>query len=273
MSTSAQPTGPDGQTLSAPHLVVENLTASYNKRVAIAGVSLGFPRKSVTALIGPSGCGKSTLLRCLNRVHELEHGASVDGRVLLDGRDIYAADVNPVAIRRRIGMVFQQANVFPTMSILDDVTTALRYSKRDMTRAEKVIEAERVLRLAILWDEVKDKLGNPSAALSGGQQQRLCIARALAVDPELVLMDEPTSSLDPIATMQIEDLMRTLTDRYTIVCVSHNLQQAARVSNYTGFMLAEADHVGCLVEFADTNRLFTKPQDRRTEDYITGRFG
>jgi phosphate transport system ATP-binding protein len=273
MSTSAQPTGPDGQALSTPHLVVENLTASYNKRVAIAGVSLGFPRKSVTALIGPSGCGKSTLLRCLNRVHELEHGASVDGRVLLDGRDIYAADVNPVAIRRRIGMVFQQANVFPTMSILDDVTTALRYSKRDMTRAEKVIEAERVLRLAILWDEVKDKLGNPSAALSGGQQQRLCIARALAVDPELVLMDEPTSSLDPIATMQIEDLMRTLTDRYTIVCVSHNLQQAARVSNYTGFMLAEADHVGCLVEFADTNRLFTKPQDRRTEDYITGRFG
>jgi phosphate transport system ATP-binding protein len=273
MSTSAKPTGPDGQALSAPHLVVENLTASYDKRVAIAGVSMGFPRKSVTTLIGPSGCGKSTLLRCLNRVHELEHGASVEGRVLLDGRDIYATDVNPVAVRQRIELVFQQANVFPTMSILDDVTTALRFSKRAMTREEKVVEAERVLRLAILWDEVKDKLDDPSAALSGGQQQRLCIARALAVDPELVLLDEPTSSLDPIATMQIEDPMRNLADCYTIVCVSHNLQQAARVSNYTGFMLAEADHVGRLVEFEETNRLFTKPRDRRTEDYITGRFG
>jgi phosphate transport system ATP-binding protein len=272
MNTSAKLTGPDGQA-SATHLVLENLTASYDKRVAIAGVSMGIPRKSVTTLIGPSGCGKSTLLRCLNRVHELEHGAGVEGRVLLDGRDIYGSDVNPVAIRRRIGMVFQQANVFPTMSILDDVTTALRFSKQAMTREEKVVEAERVLRLAILWDEVKDKLDDPSAALSGGQQQRLCIARALAVDPELVLMDEPTSSLDPIATMQIEDLMRALADHYTIVCVSHNLQQAARVSNYTGFMLAEADHIGRLVEFAETNHLFTKPQDRRTEDYITGRFG
>jgi phosphate transport system ATP-binding protein len=254
-------------------LAMERFSASYAGRLAIEDVSLAFPPRAVTALIGPSGCGKSTLLRCLNRIHESTLGATVRGRVLLDGDDIYADGVNPVAIRRRIGMVFQRANPFPTMSIVDDVTTGLRYAGRAKTAGDRLEEAERVLRLAALWEEVKDKLKHPGLSLSGGQQQRLCIARALAVEPEVILMDEPTSALDPVATAQIEELMTHLANQYTIVCVSHNMQQAARISRFTAFMLAEADQVGRLVEFDETTKIFTRPGQKRTEDYITGRFG
>ncbi|HEV3155996.1 MAG TPA: phosphate ABC transporter ATP-binding protein [Candidatus Baltobacteraceae bacterium] len=253
--------------------MVDDLTASYRKRVAIAGVSLVFPTRSVTALIGPSGCGKSTFLRCLNRIHEATPAATVQGRVLLRGLNIYGPEVDPIVVRRRIGMVFQRATPFPTMPIIDDVTTGLRYAGRAKKSRERLEQAERVLRSAVLWDEVKDKLHQLGTSLSGGQQQRLCIARALAVDPEILLMDEPTSALDPIATAQIEELMTSLAVTYTIVCVSHNMQQAARISDFTAFMLAEEDQVGRLIEFGETGTIFTKPQDRRTEDYITGRFG
>jgi phosphate transport system ATP-binding protein len=254
-------------------LVADKLTAYYGLHPAIADVSLGFFAKSVTAVIGPSGCGKSTLLRCLNRIHETVPGAWVQGRVLLDGGDTYSPDVSAASVRRRIGMVFQRANPFPTMSILDDVTSGLRYAGRAKTNSEKLESAERVLRLAALWDEVKDKLEMPGMSLSGGQQQRLCIARALAIDPDVLLMDEPTSALDPLATAKIEDLIGVLSKDYTIAMVSHNMQQAARVSNYTAFMLAGADRIGRLVEFGETNQMFTRPQERQTEDYITGRFG
>jgi phosphate transport system ATP-binding protein len=254
-------------------IIVDGLSALYGGRLAVSDVTIAFPNRAVTALIGPSGCGKSTLLRCLNRLHEASGMGTVRGRVLLDGKNIYDPDVNALAVRRRVGMVFQNANPFPTMSILDDVTSGLRFAGRSRSRADRLADAERVLRLAGLWDEVKDKLGNPGLALSGGQQQRLCIARALAVDPEILLMDEPTSALDPIATSVIEELMMSLAQRFTIVCVSHNMQQAARISGWTAFMLAEADHVGRLVEFGETTKIFTRPGERRTEDYITGRFG
>ena len=244
-------------------LVADKLTAYYGLHPAIADVSLGFFAKSVTAIIGPSGCGKSTLLRCLNRIHETVPGAWVQGRVLLDGGDTYSPDVSAASVRRRIGMVFQRANPFPTMSILDDVTSGLRYAGRARTHAEKLESAERVLH----------KLEMPGMSLSGGQQQRLCIARALAIDPDVLLMDEPTSALDPLATAKIEDLIGVLSNDYTIAMVSHNMQQAARVSNYTAFMLAGADRIGRLVEFGETNQMFTRPQERQTEDYITGRFG
>jgi phosphate transport system ATP-binding protein len=258
--------------VSAP-LVTDGLTAYYGTHAAIRDVALAFVAKRVTAVIGPSGCGKSTLLRCLNRIHETVPGASVEGRVLLEGNDVYAPDVSAASVRRRIGMVFQRANPFPTMSILDDVTSGLRYAGRARNLFERLANAERVLRLAVLWDEVKDKLHMPGASLSGGQQQRLCIARALAIDPEVLLMDEPTSALDPISTTQIEELMGQLAKQYTIVLVSHNMQQAARVSTYTAFMLAGADGVGRLVEYGETNEMFTRPRERQTEDYITGRFG
>jgi len=256
-----------------PRLVVENLAAFYGSRLAIGGISLAFHNKSVTALIGPSGCGKSTLLRSLNRIHEVIVKARVEGRVTLDGVDIYSPEVAPVAIRRRIGMVFQRANPFPTMSIIDDVTAGLRYAGMIRDREQKLEVAQRVLEMAALWNEVKDKLHSPGISLSGGQQQRLCIARALANDPEILLMDEATSALDPISTIQIEELMVTLAEKYTIVAVTHNMQQAARVSEYTALMLADADHVGRLVEIGETKQIFTRPADRRTEDYITGRFG
>ncbi len=254
-------------------LVMEELTAYYGKRMAIEGVNLAFPSKAITALIGPSGCGKTTLLRCLNRIHEAAGNGRVSGRVLLDGRDIYASEVNPVAVRRRIGMVFQRANPFPTMSIGEDVVSGLRYAGGVRSKARLREAAERVLRLAFLWDEVKDKLNHPGTSLSGGQQQRLCIARALATDPEVLLMDEATSALDPIATAQIEELMISLSGHYTIVAVSHNMQQAARVSTHTAFMLAGAERIGRLIEFGETNQVFTRPRERQTEDYITGRFG
>lgn len=258
---------------AGPALCTENLSALYAKRRAIEGVTLVFPPNEITALIGPSGCGKTTLLRCLNRIHEASAGATVEGRVTLDGEDIYAPEVSAVAVRRRIGMVFQRANPFPTMSILDDVVSGLRYAGGVREKAALNERAEEVLRLAALWDEVKDKLGNPGRSLSGGQQQRLCIARALATNPEIILMDEATSALDPIATAQIEDLMTTLAKRYTIIAVTHNMQQAARVSAYTALMLAGEDRIGRLVEFGQTTQIFTRPKDPRTEGYITGRFG
>lgn len=256
-----------------PRLVVENLSASYRNRTPIADIDVAFHDCAVTALIGPSGCGKSTLVRCLNRIHETAHAAGISGHVYLDGHDIYAADAAPVAVRRRIGMVFQRANPFPTMSILDDVVSGLRYAGIVRTRAEKLAVAERVLRSAALWTEVKDKLHTPGVMLSGGQQQRLCIARALAVDPHILLMDEPTGALDPIATSQIEELMVDLGTRYTIVVVTHNMQQAARVSRYTAFMLADEERVGRLVEIGATPDIFSRPAERRTADYIGGRFG
>ena len=243
------------------------VNAYYGPTHAVRGVSLGFAVNRITAVIGPSGCGKSTLLRCLNRMHELVPGARVEGRVLLDGEDIYAPDVDPVAVRRRVGMVFQRANPFPTMSIYDNVAAGLRLNGvRDRRLLDDVVE--RSLRNAALWDEVKDVLDRSGASLSGGQQQRLCIARALAVQPEVLLMDEPASALDPASTLKIEELARTLRDNLTIVLVTHNMQQAARVSDSTAFMLS-----GELVEFRPTTELFTRPKDQRTEDYITGRFG
>lgn len=251
-------------------LATDELSAYYGERKAVGNVSIAFPRRAVTAVIGPSGCGKTTLLRCLNRIHEVAFDARVEGRVLLDGEDIYSSDVDPMAIRRRIGMVFQRPNPFPTLSILDN---ALACAGKGLNRRQRIDCAERALRSAALWDEVKDKLRTSPLRLSGGQQQRLCIARAVAAEPEVLLMDEPTASLDPIATAVIEELMSRLTDEFTIVAVTHNMQQAARVSDYTAFMLADQDGVGRLIEFDETAKLFTKPSDRRTEDYITGRFG
>jgi phosphate transport system ATP-binding protein len=251
-------------------LSTDHLSAYYGGRKAVGDVSIGFGRRAITALIGPSGCGKTTLLRCLNRIHEVAFDARVEGGVYLDGQDIYANNVDPMAIRRRIGMVFQRPNPFPTLSILDNT---LACAARGLKRKQRVECAERALRQAALWDEVKDKLGGSPLALSGGQQQRLCIARAVAAEPEVLLMDEPTASLDPIATAIIEELMASLADNFTIVAVTHNMQQAARVSDVTAFMLADETRVGRLIEVGDTARVFTKPAQRKTEDYITGRFG
>ncbi len=260
-------------TVAAPAhelLVAEDLSAYYGERKAVGNVTLGFTRKAITAMIGPSGCGKTTLLRCLNRIHEVVFDARVEGRVLLESQDIYAGGIDPMAIRRRIGMVFQRPNPFPTLSIIDNV---LACAGKGLGRAGRMEIAERALRQAALWDEVKDKLKTSPLRLSGGQQQRLCIARAVAAKPEVLLMDEATASLDPIATAVIEELMAALSDEFTIIAVTHNMQQAARVSDYTAFMLADEDGVGRLVEIDETGKLFTKPSDRRTEDYITGRFG
>ncbi len=243
------------------------MNAYFGRVHAVRGVSLGFATNRITAIIGPSGCGKSTLLRCLNRMHELVPGARVEGRVLLDGDDIYRPEVDPVTIRRRVGMVFQRANPFPTMSIYENVAAGLRLNGvRDRRVLDEAVEQS--LQAAALWEEVKDVLGRSGASLSGGQQQRLCIARALAVRPEVLLMDEPASALDPVSTLKIEELAKTLRETLTIVLVTHNMQQAARVSDSTAFMLS-----GELVEFRQTGELFTRPRDQRTEDYITGRFG
>ncbi len=255
-----------------PAMQVRNLSAWYTDKQAIRGISLDIPAQSIAAIIGPSGCGKSTLIRCLNRMHEVVRGARVEGQVLLGGENIYAPAVDPVIVRQRIGMVFQKPNPFPMMSIYDNVIAG--YKLGAVTRGGELDEiVERSLRQAALWDEVKDKLRDSGASLSGGQQQRLCIARALAVEPEIILMDEPCSALDPIATLKIEDLMRTLSSHYTIVIVTHNMQQAARVSDQTAFMLAGEERVGELIEIGPTDKLFTNPKDKRTEDYITGRFG
>src|SRR5574341_1124961 len=247
-------------------LAAERLTARYHGRPAIANVSLGIRPRAITAVIGPSGCGKSTFLRCLNRMHELSEGGSVEGRVLLDGADIYGAGMDAVAVRRRVGMVFQRPTPFPTMSIYDNVAAGLRVNGVPRRQIAEIVE--RALNHSALWDEVKDRLHGSATALSGGQQQRMCIARALDTEPEVLLMDEPASALDPLATQRVEELMVTLKKDYTIVVVTHNLQQAARVSDYTGFF-----YLGELVEVDVTAKMCTNPSDSRTEAYITGRFG
>jgi phosphate transport system ATP-binding protein len=244
----------------------EELRAYYGASEALHGVSLTVAENHVTALIGPSGCGKSTFIRCLNRMHEVVPGARVTGKVKLDGDDIYAAGVDPVLVRRRVGMVFQKPNPFPTMSIKDNVLAGLKLN--GLKANDPPVLVEKALRQAALWDEVKDILDRSGASLSGGQQQRLCIARALALEPEVLLMDEPCSALDPIATAKVEELIHELREKYTIVIVTHSMQQAARVSHFTAFF-----YLGELVEFADTDTMFMKPTDPRTEDYLTGRFG
>jgi phosphate transport system ATP-binding protein len=275
--------GPSTQTAPAPAqpatdhpkaLEVKDLDLFYGDFHAVKGVDVTILRNRVTALIGSSGCGKSTFLRSLNRMHELVPKASVDGEVLVEGEDIYGRGIDPVDVRRKIGMVFQQPNPFPTMSIYDNVAAGLKLNARKMGKADLDGIVEKSLRGAHLWDEVKDRLGKPGAGLSGGQQQRLCIARACAVEPEILLMDEPASALDPIATLAVEDLIGELKKDYTIVIVTHNMQQAARASDYTAFFNIErSGGPGVLVEIDDTDTIFSKPKDSRTEDYVTGKFG
>ena len=250
----------------------QHVSAYYGAKRAVTDISMEIRRNSVTALIGPSGCGKSTYIRTFNRMHEFAPNARVEGTILLEGDNIYAPGVDPTRVRQRIGMVFQKPNPFPTMSIAENVAAGLRFIGVK-SRSEINDRVEHSLKLAALWDEVKDDLKKPGMALSGGQQQRLCIARTIAVEPEVVLMDEPCSALDPIATLKIEDLMRSLAESFTIVIVTHNMQQAARVSDYTAFMLTDEKVTGQLVEYGPTQELFTTPKDKRTEDYISGRFG
>jgi phosphate transport system ATP-binding protein len=249
-------------------LEVVALNAWFGAHQALQDISLDICDGAVTAIIGPSGCGKSTFIRCLNRMHEVVPGARAAGQVRLDGENIYGPGVDPVRVRARIGMVFQRPNPFPTLSIFDNVVAGFRLNGARRSRADLAGIVERSLRQAALWDEVKDGLHDSGVSLSGGQQQRLCIARALAVQPEVILMDEPCSALDPIATAKIEELIRELRETYTIVIVTHNMQQAARVSDYTAFL-----YLGSLVEFGQTDRIFTMPEKKETEDYITGRFG
>jgi phosphate transport system ATP-binding protein len=249
----------------SPKIEVRNLNAWFRDNHVLKNVSLSVPARTVLAVIGPSGCGKSTFVRCLNRMHELVRGARSDGQVLLDGADLHSRDTDPVQLRRRVGMVFQRPNPFPTMSIMENVTAGLTLNRIRGNRQETM---ERCLKQAALWDEVKDRMDAPATSLSGGQQQRLCIARALAVEPDVLLMDEPASALDPIATAKIEELIHQLKERYTIVIVTHNMQQAARVADHTAFF-----YMGDLVEHDRTDSIFTRPSNARTEDYITGRFG
>jgi phosphate transport system ATP-binding protein len=243
------------------------LNAWFGAKQALHDITMVAQPRAVTALIGPSGCGKSTFIRCLNRLHEEVRGARVSGKVLFDGQDIYAPDVDPVEIRRRIGMVFQRPNPFPTMSVMDNAVAGLRLFG-GLGRSEIRERGEEALRGAGLWDEVKDRLDEPGGRLSGGQQQRLCIARALAVEPEVLLMDEPCSALDPASTFRIEELIEELKADYTLIIVTHNMQQAARVADWTMFML-----LGEMVEVGVTSKIFASPDDKRTEDYVTGRFG
>jgi len=246
---------------------IEKVNGWYGTKRAIKDVNLNVKDKAVTAFIGPSGCGKTTLLRCLNRMHELTPGAHADGRVVVDGIDIYDKSIDPVVIRRRIGMVFQKPNPFPTMSIFDNVAAGLRLNgMKNKTIIREIVEES--LKNAALWEEVKNELEKPGMSLSGGQQQRLCIARALAMQPEVLLMDEPTSSLDPIGSSKIEELVRILKDSVTIIIVTHNMQQAARVSDFTAFM-----YLGDLIEYGATNQIFMKPEKELTERYISGKFG
>jgi len=270
---SLAPQAPDGSARRAPngagHTVrVRGLNAYYGPLHSIKGIDLDCPANEVTALIGPSGSGKSTVVRCINRMHEEIPGARAEGSVKLDDLDVYAPDIDVTAVRRLVGMVFQKPNPFPTMTIYDNVAAGLKLNGfRNRKQLDEIVE--RSLRQAALWDEVKDPLKKKSgASLSGGQQQRLCIARALAVEPEVLLMDEPASALDPISTGKIEDLIYQLKAKYTVVIVTHNMQQAARVAEWTGFFL-----LGDLIEFDKTQKIFTTPSDKRTEDYITGRFG
>ncbi len=249
-------------------LVTKNLSAFFGTVRGIKAINLDFSANVVTAIIGPSGCGKSTLVRCLNRMHEVVPGAHAEGHVLLDGEDIYAPGVDAVQVRRRIGMVFQKPTPFPSMSIEENVAAGLKLNGVGLKSSERNEIVERSLRQAALWEEVKDRLRKPGGSLSGGQQQRLCVARALAVKPEVLLMDEPCSALDPISTARIEELLLELKADYTIIIVTHNMQQAARTADNTAFMYA-----GDLIEFGETRQIFTNPSRRETEDYITGRFG
>ncbi|MGO9322843.1 MAG: phosphate ABC transporter ATP-binding protein PstB [Solirubrobacteraceae bacterium] len=267
-ATASPPARNNADIEAKPGLSVklEQLRAFYGDAEQVKGIDLEFRANEVTAIIGPSGCGKSTLVRCINRMHEEIPGARAEGRVLLEDLDVYDPSVDVVAVRRAVGMVFQKPNPFPTMSIYDNVAAGPRLSSRG--RGDLRAKVEAALRAAGLWDEVAERLDEPGAGLSGGQQQRLCIARSLAVDPEVILMDEPCSALDPIATLKIEELIDELKERVTIVIVTHNMQQAARVADRTAFMLG-----GELVEVGPTQEIFTKPNDSRTEEYVTGKFG
>jgi phosphate transport system ATP-binding protein len=248
-------------------IVTQGLNAYFGDVHAIKGVDIRIPSNAITAIIGPSGCGKSTLIRCMNRMHEVVRGARVNGKVMLDGKDIYGPGTDAVMVRTKVGMVFQKPNPFPTMSIYDNVVAGLRLTGvKDWRILDETVEKS--LKLAALWDEVKHNLDASGVSISGGQQQRLCIARALAVQPEVLLLDEPCSALDPIATAKIEDLLFDLKDRYTIVIVTHNMQQAARIADYTAFM-----YLGELIEFGVTKAIFENPEKELTEKYITGRFG
>jgi phosphate transport system ATP-binding protein len=259
---------------AAKRFTVKDVNLFYGNFHAVEDVSMTIEPNQVTALIGSSGCGKTTMLRSLNRMHELTPGARVKGQVTLDDQNIYAPNVDPVDVRRLVGMVFQAPNPFPTMSVYENVAAGLTLNRRGISKSEKDEIVERSLRGAHLWDEVKDRLDKQGSGLSGGQQQRLCIARAIAVQPEVLLMDEPCSALDPVATLAIEDLIKDLKDRYTIVIVTHNMQQAARVSDTTAFFNLEgAGKPGRLVEMDATDKIFTTPSKRETEDYVSGRFG
>ena len=262
--TTAEPTHPQDSVLEA-----EGVSIYYGERPALRDVTLSVRRNSVMAIIGPSGCGKSTLLRCFNRMNDLIRGSHLEGKVLFNGQDIYASNVDPTELRSRIGMVFQKPNPFPK-SIFENVAFGLRINGFRGNLRDRV---EQALRRAALWEEVSDRLGSSALSLSGGQQQRLCIARALAVEPEVILMDEPASALDPSATYRIEELIDKLKEDYTILIVTHNMQQAARVSDMTVFLLAGEERTGELIEIGPTSQIFTNPRDKRTEDYITGRFG
>ncbi|MET0765761.1 MAG: phosphate ABC transporter ATP-binding protein PstB [Blastococcus sp.] len=258
----------------AKRIDVSDLNIFYGDFRAVADVNVSIEPRSVTALIGPSGCGKSTFLRSINRMHEVLPGARVEGKIAMDGQDLYGPDVDPVNVRRQIGMVFQRPNPFPTMSIYDNVAAGVRLNARKMKKSDLDDLVERSLRGANLWNEVKDRLSRPGSSISGGQQQRLCIARAIAVEPDVLLMDEPASALDPISTLAIEDLMTELKERFTIVIVTHNMQQAARVSEQTGFFnIAGPGEPGRLIEFNSTEKIFSNPDEKATEDYISGRFG
>ncbi|MBI5838084.1 MAG: phosphate ABC transporter ATP-binding protein [Candidatus Eisenbacteria bacterium] len=248
------------------HIEVHSLSAWFGAQQALHDVTLDFAARRVTAIIGPSGCGKSTLIRTLNRLHEVVPGARHTGRVLLDGEDIYAPGADPVRVRREVGMVFQRPNPFPNMSVRDNVLAGFKLNSQRLAQADEVVE--RTLRAAALWDELKDELAKPGASLSGGQQQRLCIARALAVEPRVLLMDEPCSALDPVSTAKIEELIFELKANFAIVIVTHNMQQAARVSDSTAFLMQ-----GRLMEFGPTRKIFTSPENKLTEDYVSGRFG
>ena len=275
---SSQPSINIGQKTEAEDLsslpvkmAIDELSIYYGKFRAVESISMNIPTNRITALIGPSGCGKSTLLRSLNRMNDLIQGSRVEGRVLLDGQDIYDPDIDVVDIRQRVGMVFQRPNPFP-MSVFDNVAYGPRlYGIRKKSVLEEIVEKS--LRQAAVWNDVKDKLHQSGLELSGGQQQRLCIARAIAVEPSVILMDEPASALDPVSTLKIEELMENLKQDYTIIIVTHNMQQAARVSDFTAFLMINENRSGTLVEFGPTEQIFTNPQNQQTEDYVTGRFG
>ncbi|MHA6670060.1 phosphate ABC transporter ATP-binding protein PstB [Homoserinimonas sp. A447] len=253
---------------------VRDLDVYYSKFKAVEGITLNIEPRSVTAFIGPSGCGKSTFIRTLNRMHEVIPGAYVDGEVLIDGSDLYAPGVDPVLVRRQVGMVFQRPNPFPTMSIRENVLAGVKLNNRKISRSDADDLVEKSLQGANLWNEVKDRLDRPGSGLSGGQQQRLCIARAIAVSPQVILMDEPCSALDPISTLAIEDLIEELKTEYTIVIVTHNMQQASRVSDRTAFFnIAGTGKPGKLIEYDDTNKIFSNPSVQATEDYVSGKFG